>query len=68
MMYPEMMEIVIKSHHRYLRSLAHGDSFLDDVQHLLRLFRNALGRGMVRTGRWIEGQAPVPADAVPATT
>lgn len=57
MMHPELMHIVIKSHHDYLRSLAKGESFADDVRHGYRSLRNAIGRGMVRTGRWLEGHA-----------
>lgn len=58
MMYPEMMHIVVKSHQEYLRSLARGDSFANDLQNVTRSLRNALGRGMVRTGRWLEGHTP----------
>jgi hypothetical protein len=58
MMHPEMMHVVISSHHEYLRSLAKDESFLDELRHVTRSLRNALGRGMVRTGRWLEGHTP----------
>ena len=58
MMNPEMMQIVVKSHHEHLQSLARGDSIVDELQHATRSLRNALGHGMVRTGRWLAGHNP----------
>ena len=58
MMHPELMHIVISSHHEYLRSLAKNESILDELQHATRSLRNARGRGIVRTGRWLEGHSP----------
>lgn len=60
MMYPELMEIVVRSHHEYLRSLARGDSVMDDVRFVSRSLRNALGDGLVRAGRWLEGHTSPP--------
>lgn len=59
MMYPELMEILVRSRHDYLRSLAQGDSALDDARNLLSFLRHALGGLMVRTGRMLGGQ-PAP--------
>ena len=58
MMHPELMEIVARSHQEYLRSLARGDSFTNDVRYLTRSLLHALGSGMVRTGGSVRSDCP----------
>lgn len=57
MMYPDMMHILIQSHHDYLRSLKH-DSFVDEILHVGRLLGRGAGTVMILAGEWLAGNAP----------
>ncbi len=53
-MEPYMMMEIVEQRQVYLRSLAaHQSSGL-----IMGAFRQTLGRGLVRFGRWVEGRCP----------
>lgn len=56
-MHPEILRVMVESHHAYLRSLQH-DSLLDDLLHAGRLLRRGTGHLLVLTGERLAGHAP----------
>ena len=63
-MHPDHMNVLVRSHHDYLRSLQH-DSLVDEVLNAVRLLRRATGTTMVRTGEWLAGYTPQAVTAKP---
>lgn len=66
MMYPEMMSIVVKQHHEYLRNLAKPEPLVPTFADLGRSTRRQLGTVMIRLGVLLGGQIVRPAAAAPS--